>query len=444
MVFGVLRRWLIPEQASLLYLPMVIVIAVRYDFAASVTASILGFFCWDYFFIPPYGTLAISDPRDWLSLLVFLIAALFTADVAARARRQTRDAEARSRESEILYQASEAINREVDPERLLQRLVHKIVQVCEPKRCMVLAWNTANHELVLDACSPPCEQSDIPPGVMRVALAVLHDRQPIGFRNNRQDWLDELNKLGIAAEPIATDAQGIYIALHVQGVSHGVLYAGLHADGTGFSAQEQRFILTLANHAGIVMARQTAMHDSNDQARANAIAEERNRLARDIHDTLSHAFNGIKFLLEAAEHVGATTQGQECIAEARRLAQEGAQEARRSVWALRPAALERSPDLAGAIWSMSKSITGQPMATDVSISGRPTPLPAETEENLFRIAQEAVTNVVRHSRATTVHIELAYEDDRITLTVQDNGTGIPAESASGFGMESHATASGAN
>jgi signal transduction histidine kinase len=437
LIFGLLRHWLIPEQAFLLYLPTVIMVAVRYDFGASVVASVLSFFCWDFFFVPPYHNLTINDPRNWLSLLMFLIASLFTANVALRARQQTVSAEARAKETEILYQASEAINREVDPERLLQTLVDKIVQVCAPSRCIVFEWRESSKELVVEASAPQAMDRAVLEDVQKIAESVLKATQPIGFRDSPQYWADELRSLGISADSIADSARGIYIALHVHGRDMGVLHAGLNSNGAPFTPQKQRFMLTLANHAAVVMARQVTAEEAQIQVRNNAVAEERNRLARDVHDTLSHTFSGIKFLLEAAVRIDSVERGRKCIDEARRLAREGAQEARRSVWALRPAALESAGDLASAIWTMGKSVSGESLVADIVISGDPYALPAEIEENLFRIAQEALTNVVRHSGATRVEIELGFEDGRVSLRVEDNGCGrSDSEESDGFGTTS--------
>lgn len=434
--FGLLRHWLIPQQAFLFYLPMVIMMAVRFDFGSSILAAVLSFFCWDFFFVPPYYNFTVSDPRDWLSLAVFLIAAVFTADVATRARRQTNAAEARARETDILYHASEAINREVDPERLLQTLADQIVHVCDPSRCMVFARRAESGELAVDACSPPESWPAHLDDIRKIAEAVLHDRRPIGFRESLAQWVMEVTALGFSDTTMPEEARGIYISLHVRGVDFGVLHVGRRTD-SGFSPQEQRFILTLSNHAAAVMARQAAAEEAHQQARASAVAEERNRLARDVHDALSGAFNGIKFLLEAAERDGASERGRKCVTEARRLAQEGAQEARRSVWALGPAALEHAGDLASAIRTMCLSVAGHWIAADVQVKGKAAALPGDVEENLFRIAQEAVTNVVRHAHATAVTIELAFGDGCVTLRVEDNGRGMEqAAGSTGFGIKS--------
>lgn len=437
LIFSLLRRWLIPEQAFLFYLPMVIAIAVRYGFGPSVLASLLSFFAWDFFFVPPYDSLFASDPRNWLSLLVFLIAAVFTAQVASGAKRQAQEAEARARETEIIYQASEEINREVDPELVLQTLVDQIVRICGPTRCAVFEWRPETRSLALEASSPLEPDSAIFAGIAAVADAVQRDRQPIGFRPDTDQWTGELGALGLAAAAIPDTVRGIYIPLHVHGASLGVLHCGPRQDGVPFTPHQQRVIMTLSNHAAAVIARQAAGQIAGEQERQKAIAEERNRLAREVHDTLTHAFNGIKFLLEAAEHLGPSERGVECIAEARRLARQGAQEARRSVWALRPAALEQAGDLASAIWNLGKGIEGEDLAADVAISGAPYRLPHDVEENIYRIAQEALANIVRHAQATRARLSLAFAYGQIILTIEDNGRGMDlAQPSAGFGLES--------
>jgi signal transduction histidine kinase len=86
---------------------------------------------------------------------------------------------------------------------------------------------------------------------------------------------------------------------------------------------------------------------------------------------------------------------------------------------------------------MGKSVSGESLVADIVISGDPYALPAEIEENLFRIAQEALTNVVRHSGATRVEIELGFEDGRVSLRVEDNGCGrSDSEESDGFGTTS--------
>mgnify|MGYP000370773189 CR=1 FL=1 len=96
-VFWLFRHSLDKGQASLLYLPVVIACALRFGFAPALAGALLSFLCWDFFFLPPFYTLTVSNPRDWLSLVIFLTAAMTTARLASEARRQTEAAQTRER-----------------------------------------------------------------------------------------------------------------------------------------------------------------------------------------------------------------------------------------------------------------------------------------------------------------------------------------------------------
>ena len=121
--FYFVRAYLDKGQASLLYLPVVIACAVRFGFGPAVAGAVLSFLCWDFFFLPPFYTFAINNPKDWISLIVFLLAAVTTAHLASRARGQTQQARAREAEIATLFQASEIISREVRADRLDRKSV---------------------------------------------------------------------------------------------------------------------------------------------------------------------------------------------------------------------------------------------------------------------------------------------------------------------------------
>ena len=124
--FWLAHPYLDKGHASLLYLPVVISCSIWFGFGPAVLGAILSFLCWDFFLLPPYYTLAVSDPKDWLSLFVFLLVAISTVRLASQA--QLRADEARSREAEIstLYHASELISREIVEERLLPMLAARV------------------------------------------------------------------------------------------------------------------------------------------------------------------------------------------------------------------------------------------------------------------------------------------------------------------------------
>jgi PAS domain S-box-containing protein len=169
-----------------------------------------------------------------------------------------------------------------------------------------------------------------------------------------------------------------------------------------------------------------------------AIIDERNRLARDIHDTLAQGFTGVIVQLQAAEDAQARGLVAEAAAHFRQasdMARYGLQEARRSVHALRPQALEGG-NLYSAISEMFSSMTeGTDLRATVTVVGTLGYLRPDWELNLLRIAQEALTNVVRHARATRLDTTIRFTAEQIELTVKDNGCGFDRSTKyDGFGL----------
>ncbi len=172
--------------------------------------------------------------------------------------------------------------------------------------------------------------------------------------------------------------------------------------------------------------------------RQSAVISERNRLAREIHDTLAQGLTGVIIQLEAAEDARSQNLDAEAgahIARARELAADSLREARRSVHAIRPEALSRM-DLCAALAELVDKATSQTsLAGSVSVEGDSRPLPRSWEDNLLRIAQEALTNVQRHARATEFHARLSFASDSLQLALADNGQGFdPARKPDGFGL----------
>jgi PAS domain S-box-containing protein len=174
------------------------------------------------------------------------------------------------------------------------------------------------------------------------------------------------------------------------------------------------------------------------QSRQSAVMAERNRLARDIHDTLAQGFTGVIVQLEAAEDAksqGLSKAVDEHLDRAGDLARESLKEARRSVRALRPQALENL-DLCEALDRLiRKMAAGTSLRTEFSVRGQPSPLPAEWEENLLRIGQEFLTNALRHAQASEFKTRLVFDPKEIRLELRDNGRGFdPGCKQEGFGL----------
>lgn len=171
------------------------------------------------------------------------------------------------------------------------------------------------------------------------------------------------------------------------------------------------------------------------QVEALAVAEERNRLAREIHDSLGHYLTTITVLLEAAGKLIATQpeQAAEAVARAQGLAREGLAEVRRSVAALRASPLD-TESLSEAIGEVVEDIRASGIAATFTVEGEARPLPIQTKTALYRVAQEGLTNVRKHANASAAQVVLAYEPERVTLTISDNGTGRRRGKMEGFGL----------
>jgi signal transduction histidine kinase len=161
------------------------------------------------------------------------------------------------------------------------------------------------------------------------------------------------------------------------------------------------------------------------QAREAGMLDERQRMAREIHDTLAQGLTGIITQLQAAEQAADDPPGwRRHFEAATRLARDSLSEARRSVEALRPESLETGrlsealADVAGR-WSTLHGIPAQ-----VTTTGTARPMPSEAEFALLRTAQEALANVAKHACATRVGVTLSYMEHEVALDVRDDGRGF--------------------
>ena len=197
--------------------------------------------------------------------------------------------------------------------------------------------------------------------------------------------------------------------------------------------EESELIYALTNQASLAIQ----LTNLAQQAQEWVMTDERNRMAREIHDTLAQAFTGISLQLEAAKNSLTTNPevATERILQAKSLAKEGINEARRSVRALRPEALDFG--LPTALHQLiDKMLLGTKIKSEISIEGETRILTAEKEIELFRIAQEALTNVIRHAQATKIYLQLICEPDTICLLIKDNGVGFDLLElhSKGFGL----------
>jgi len=202
------------------------------------------------------------------------------------------------------------------------------------------------------------------------------------------------------------------------------------------------FVVAFTRMAASERDARMALAEANQQLREHAAqveelatTKERNRLAREIHDSLGHYLTVVNVQIEAARAILAQDRPRALnhLAQAQTLTQEGLAEVRRSVAALRAAPATSLP-LADALAKLIEQWNTAEVSVAMAVTGAARPLTPQTELTLFRTAQEALTNAGKHAHATRVHLTLDYSDHQtVRLQIADDGRGS-ADSQGGFGL----------
>jgi signal transduction histidine kinase/ligand-binding sensor domain-containing protein len=177
------------------------------------------------------------------------------------------------------------------------------------------------------------------------------------------------------------------------------------------------------------------------ESQFQAVLAERNRVAREIHDTLAQSFVGVSVQLELTSQLLAQSQiaaASQQIDRTRTYVREGLAEARRSIWNLR--AITSQNSLPTRLAQLAEQWNQKKLNTRLNISGTYRPLDQSFEDEIFRIAQESLANAARHANATQVAADLNYNSTRLTLRISDNGSGFspveePLSSNGHFGIK---------
>jgi signal transduction histidine kinase len=349
---------------------------------------------------------------------------------------------------ETLYRVSQAIGEASD----LQGIVDAIgEQLADPQVSHVALWQNASGkeegsmEISLLAVWMPAVTRVWGSGVWRPGLRFDTSHVPaLGSLQQRSPLVLRVSRLP-ASERALWEHQGMrYVVLlpltTSSGVQEGLLMIASRRSYS-FSRARLRTYLTIGAQVALVLENFSLI----EQAQQAGVSSERQRLARDIHDTLAQAFTSIVMKLEAAEARMPSDLNavQQYLDQARSIARESLTEARRYMWALRPEALERS-SLPEALRRLAERWSQESGAVaSVTVTGTPHSLTPEIKVTLLRVAQEALTNCRKHARARQVVMTVSYMNNLVTLNVQDDGVGFdPAHlrpyssehTASGFGL----------
>ncbi|PYJ41809.1 MAG: hypothetical protein DME86_07195 [Verrucomicrobia bacterium] len=199
-----------------------------------------------------------------------------------------------------------------------------------------------------------------------------------------------------------------------------------HGDRPPYRRKEVELAQALAHQAMFAVQ----LDQFAEQSQQAAVLAERNRMARDIHDTLAQGFTGVIMQLEAAEKAiehRRPKQVGEHLRRARGLARKSLSEARRSVHALRPEAL-KGGHFWNALKGMIKSITvGTALHPTFELQGKVDQLPPVWQENLLHIGQETLANTIKYAHAHKFGTRLIYDPKELRLEFSDDGDGFKSQ-----------------
>jgi signal transduction histidine kinase len=223
-------------------------------------------------------------------------------------------------------------------------------------------------------------------------------------------------------------------ALEHRGTPLGRLVLGARVPGEGYAPPDLALTDVLVRQVALVLdaLRMAAALQQSREAIVSAREEERRRLRRELHDGLGSALAGIALTLQAARNAGGP-QGDELVEGAREQTQAAVADVRRMVRGLRPPVLE-DLGLAAALRAHADRLG--PLEVELDLPEPPPTLPAAVELALYRIATEALTNVVRHAHARRCRLTLWTDGDEVVLDITDDGDGLAADAAPGVGLRS--------
>jgi signal transduction histidine kinase len=207
-----------------------------------------------------------------------------------------------------------------------------------------------------------------------------------------------------------------------------------------FDAEDLFTVRTIAGQVAVALEN-ARLFEAERQLRDLAVTEERNRMAREIHDTLAQGFMGIIMQLRAMHGAADSATARFHREQAEALARESLHEARRSVWNLRPLRLE-GKGLTGALAAEVEGVERRAgLRATLETEGDTDRLPPPVEAGLLRIAQEALHNTVKHGQASHVMVRLVLHGPVAELAITDDGVGfalvggpVPTASGGGFGL----------
>jgi signal transduction histidine kinase/streptogramin lyase len=379
----------------------------------------------------------------WFRTIVLLVLAgsaiggyrLRVRSVEARSRElenqveeRTHEIERRTQELAALYRADEEMHRHLHLDQVLQALVDVAVDILRADKSSVMVWDEGRERLVMRIAHGFSPEAMAHLSFARGEGVIGHvaaSGEPVIVK----DALTDRRREGERAEVLhASDSEGIRSLMHlpikvgdeVFGVFN-VSFTEPHA----FGEDEQRLCLALAERAALAIENARLY----ERAQELAVVEERQRLARDLHDAVSQTLFSASLIAEVLPRLWERNpdEGRRRLEEVRQLNRGALAEMRTLLLELRPTALVEA-DLGDLLHQLTEAFAGKTrVPVTLEVEGECT-LPPDAQVTFYRIAQEALNNVAKHAEASHVNVSLYCQLGRVRLSISDNGRGFDVDS----------------
>jgi len=402
-------------NASALYALMVLVTAARHGRGPALLASVAAFLAFDWFFAdePKLG------PAHWPTLLVLLVTALVAGQLAATLRQQARRAQQREREAVALQQLGATLLQEHDFDRVLQAICFQLQGLTDAEGVALALLDEEEQVFELRAVVGPGAatrqgmripaEGSFAGEAVRTSQAQRSDdaqHDPRGYTPT----LVHGNTHSILSVPMRTRQQVV-----------GAISIYNKRGAPGFTDRDAELATLFAQQAAVAIENARLY----EETRGKAALEERQRLARELHDSVSQALYAIALNASAAHELfeSVPERARGLVGDVLRLAEAGLAEMRALIFELRPESLDQE-GLVGALEKQAAAVQARHgLQVRLVLAGEPE-LPPPAKEALYRVAQEALHNATKHARARSLELVLEVEDGGVGLVVADDGRGF--------------------
>jgi signal transduction histidine kinase len=427
-VLGLVMDWTRLANSSAFYTIPVLLTAALYGRGPALATSLAAFVAYDAFFADPAYPHSLTSAREWLTLLVFVVTALVAGQLAAILRQQANRARQREREALALYEVARLVpGSTLELQPLLGLILDQLKTIVEYDAAAIILRDAAGQAVVFDyrGALPRDQvvglQVQTGSALGEVLDEVDRRREPMLVEDLGGQSLiaQNLAAVGVSVPPTTAHSE-LAVPLIVKEQVIGVQTL-LHSSRGYYTTRHAELATMFAQQAAVAIENARLY----TQMRDKAALEERQRLARELHDSVSQALYAILLNVSTADELfdAAPAQAHGLVRDVLGLAQGGLAELRALIFELRPESLERE-GLVGALEKQVAAVQARHgLQVRMQVAGEPD-LSQAAKEAVYRVAQEAMHNAVKHARAHRLDVSLELGDAEVGLVVADDGRGF--------------------